>query len=283
MQTDPYDLVEPATGETPVIVEVPHAGLAMDAVTMALCVAPIEAVARDADLYVDELVNGAVEEGASVLLARMSRYVLDLNRAADDLDALAVEGGERKDRPCGLLWRTTADGRPALAAPVSRQELERRLELVYRPYHRALDAVVSRKLNRFSSVVVLSVHSMPTQTRRIDGRRVQVTADVVAGTRGRTSAGSWLLEVVGAHVRAFGWSLAYDDPYQGGATTTRLGRPERGMHAIQIELARRLYMDEQTLVPKAEGLATVRGFCRGLVAKLAQSALGSRPDRPHAH
>jgi len=100
-----------------------------------------------------------------------------------------------------------------------------------------------------------------------------VPADVVTGTLRGTTAARGLVDLVEQEARCFGFRVAHDDPYAGGATTRRLGNPP-GTHAIQIELARHLYMEEETLRRRAEGFALVRSFCRRLVAKVGAAALG---------
>src|SRR5689334_3002733 len=105
-----FEVVEPSSGESPVIVEVPHAGLSLDAETLAWTVAPAASVARDADLYVDALFADAPAEGATLLVARASRYVVDLNRSESDCDREAVEGGGKDPWPRGLIWRLTTEG-----------------------------------------------------------------------------------------------------------------------------------------------------------------------------
>lgn len=269
----PFELIEPRSGETPVIVEVPHASVLVDPVSIAHNMAPMNALARDADLYVDELMADATEVGASLLVATWSRYVLDLNRDADDFDGLAVVGGTQQNRPCGLLWRTTTRGDRALVAPVTKEEMERRLEMAYRPYHAELERLVESKRERFGLAVVLSMHSMPGPER---SKVVSsgAAADVVIGTLGRSTAQHGLIGLVESHVRGHGWTVSHDDPYAGGATTRRLGNPHHGVNALQVELARRLYMDEQTLRKIPYAFALMKSFCRGLVAKIGAAALG---------
>src|SRR6185369_7962086 len=111
--------------------------------------APARSVARDADLYVDQLFRDAPGEGAAMIVSHTSRFVVDLNRSEGDIDGDAVEGAGRAPWPRGLVWRLTTDGEPILTAPIPRHELDRRLEAVYRPYHRALAALLERKIERF--------------------------------------------------------------------------------------------------------------------------------------
>jgi N-formylglutamate amidohydrolase len=276
----PFELVEPLGPETPVIVEVPHAGLELPALFLEPLAAPARALGRDADLYVDALYDGAPAAGASMIIARASRYVVDLNRAEADVDSEVVEGG-RADLQMhhGLVWRLTSDGEPALSRKLRPEELEERLDLVWRPYHRALAALIAHKRERFGVAVVLAGHSMPSVERSSNGFRrtripaeLRARADVVPGTRGRRSADARFIDAVEAHAASRGWSVRHDDPYAGGFTTQHYGRPAEGVHAIQVELARRLYLDEATLRPN-EYFGAARAWCRELVERLGQIAV----------
>jgi len=266
-----FSVIEPTVVETPVIVEIPHAGVAVDAPSLAYLAAPATSIGRDADLYVDDLYEDAPAHGATAVVAHISRYVVDLNRGENDVDSDAVEGATSARRASrGVVWRLTSDGARALERPLPRTELERRLETYYRPYHRALARIIERKRKKFGFAVVLAAHSMPSMGRpeRSDGQ-VQ-RADLVPGTRGRTSAARSFIDAVEAHARAAHLSVAHDDPYQGGYTTSFYGRPDLNVHVIQVELARRLYMSEVSLT-KNSGFAEMRAFCTDLVSVLGRT------------
>lgn len=272
----PFEVFPPVGAETPVVVEVPHAGTHVPLAYLPQMVAPARALGRDADLLVDQLYAEAPLEGATLLVARHSRYVVDLNRSEDDVDAGTLQGAAGPPRLAhGLLWRQTTEGARALARPLHRDELEARLTAIYRPYHQALWEILEAKRARFGRVVLLAAHSMPSTGRTghggsggRDGHDVP-RADVVPGTRGRTTAAAALIDCVEAQAKAAGFSVRHDDPYRGGFTTQHYGRPAEGIHVVQVELARRLYMDEETLAPHGEAFAAVRGFCRRLVGALA--------------
>lgn len=265
-----FDLVEPTVGEVPVVVEVPHAGLYVPSEVLSNLVSPARAIARDADLFVDELYQDAPAEGATLLVAHTSRYVVDLNRAEDDVDAGVVAGDPRPARPHarGLVWRTTTDDELALVRPLNRDEYLFRLQAVHRPYHEALRGVLDRKIARFGYVILLCAHSMPSVGRAGHADAGVPRADVVPGSRGRTSAHRRVIEAVEAVGVAHGRSVEHDRPYRGGFSTSHYGRPAQKCHAIQIELARRLYLDESTL-QRNSGLTATRKLCRAFVARLA--------------
>jgi N-formylglutamate deformylase len=259
-----FDVFAPTGRAAPVVVEVPHAGLALDPESLSYCIAPACALGQDADLFVDELYSGAAALGATVLAARLSRYACDLNRAEDDLDSLTTARGTAAAAPHGVVWRRTTSGRPALVAPLSAPEIERRMKDLYRPYHQALEGLLAEKQARFGHVVLLCAHSMPSS-----GRLGERRADVVPGSRGRTTAGPAVLATVEDAAAAANFDVVHDDPYRGGFTTGHHGRPREGRHAIQVELARRTYMDETTLA-KTAGFPKAQAFCLDLVERLCR-------------
>lgn len=260
---------------TPLVVEVPHAGLSVDPESLSTLIAPACSLGRDADLYVDQLFADAPRLGAALLVSRISRYVVDLNRGEADVDALAAEGGQARPSPHGLVWRVTTEGQPALAQPVSRAELERRLTRFYRPYHATLAGLLEERRARFGFVVLLCAHSMPSRGRTGHRDAGRARADIVPGSRGRTSAAGLVIDTVDRAARDAGFSVAHDDPYRGGFSTGHYGNPARGVHAIQIEIGRNRYMDERSLAKIPGAFEEMREFCQGVTSVLASLDLAS--------
>lgn len=270
---EPFALTRPTTRALPVLVEVPHAGLEVPAEVRALLTVDDRVVLRDADAWVDALVGDVVSQGATLLTARCSRYVVDLNRDESDHDPGSVAGSTQPKgaAPRGVIWRESSEGSPVLRRPLTREEFAGRIARYHRPYHRALAAELEAMRARHGAVVMLCAHSMPATGRAQLGQAPRRRADVVPGTRGRSTAGAALIDAVDAHFRAAGLSVRHDDPYRGGATTQRYGRPAAGMHAIQVELNRDLYMDERALAPRPDAMAWLRTLCTALVAKLGDA------------
>jgi N-formylglutamate amidohydrolase len=263
-----FTFLEPRTDPTAVLVEIPHAGLELDPEALATLAAPARALGADADLYVDELYADAPDAGAALIASRMSRYVCDLNRAETDVDALAVEGGMARSSPHGFVWRTTTEGRPALLGAISPAEYQRRIERYHRPYHRRIAELIEERRARHGFAVLLCAHSMPSRGRDGHDDAGVERADIVPGTRGRTTAGAPVIALAERLAERQGFRLRHDEPYRGGFTTMHFGRPREGVHAIQIELARRLYMDERTLAKRPAEFASLRAFCKELVREL---------------
>jgi len=267
---------EPRTAVSPVVVEVPHAGLEVPDEVRPALLAPAEARKRDADIYVDKLYARAPVHGATLLVARLSRYVVDLNRAADDVDAATVVGHASSSgvQPRGVVWRTTTDGRPVLPRPLTQAELRARLARYYTPYHHALQERLVALRARHGHAIVLAGHSMPSLGRSLHADPGAHRADVVPGSCGRTSADARVIDLVDAHFRAAGLSVRHDDPYKGGFTTSHYGRPRERIHAIQVELNRALYVDEQSYVVKQPDFDELSRLLEALIEKLGALSFG---------
>lgn len=265
--TRPYVL---HVGARPVIVECPHAGLELPRELADSLASTGRERLRDADLAVDRIVARTVEVGASLLVANLSRHVVDLNRAPTDLDRLLTgEDFGRRGPPSGAIWRTGTDGRGLQKRRLDVSQVEARIAAYHQPYHDALAELV-RTVGARAPVLVLAVHSMPSTGRVAPGDRLVRRADVVPGTLSGTSASKTLIAIVERHFREEGRSVALDDPYRGAYTTALYGRPADGIHAIQLELNRALYMDEASLEVRDDDLARLAASVRSLVARLAE-------------
>ncbi len=267
-----FRLVRPRAREVPVVVEVPHASVALPEEVRASLLVSANTVRRDADSYVDELYRDAPSKGATLLSASVSRYVVDLNRDEGDVDEWSVRGAGQRERefPRGVIWRESGDGKAALRSPLSLDEFEARLARYYRPYHATLRDELTAMRARHRRVLLVAAHSMPSTGLSTRNGLLVRRADVVPGTQSRSTAAAALIDAVELHFRAAGLSVRHDDPYRGGATTLRWGRPHEGFHAIQIELNRALYMNEATGDPKPEGLAWLTALCGSLIERLAE-------------
>lgn len=270
---DGFVLTQPARGAIPVLVECPHAGLLVPAELAHAIGGSVRSRMRDADLDVDRLCEDVPSVGATLLRATISRHVVDLNRDPDDIDPLLhAEFFARRGPPRGVVWRVSTDGRPVATRPLSHSEVVDRVERYHAPYHNTLAAELDRLKREFGRVVLLAVHSMPS-TAHVPGQQAPVVrADVVPGTRGRTSAASVYIDCADALFRGAGLSIRHDDPYRGGFTTGHYGRPVDDVHAIQIELSRALYLEEVTLVRRDAGVASLRKLITTLSSELGAIA-----------
>ena len=262
--------------ELPLLVEVPHASVVVPDSVKSELAAPPDALMRDADIYVDELYANAPSLGAALLCSRVSRYVVDLNRAQDDVDSATVSDHPAPvgAQPRGVVWRATTDGRPVLTRPLTFEALRRRLGRFYVPYHEALRQTLNDLRARFGHAILLAGHSMPSRGRSLHIDAGDRRADIVPGTQGRTTADARVIDLVSEHFKQAGLSVRHDDPYKGGFATTHYGRPHDGLHAIQIEINRALYVDEDTFERRPKDFARLQVLLDELVVKLGKLELG---------
>jgi N-formylglutamate amidohydrolase len=263
----------PAAPTTAVVVSVPHAGVATHGFEATL--SPELDVRCDADLYVDRLYRLGAPDGPEVsLAARLSRFVCDLNRDADDVAPGAVpeHPTPRNADGRGFIWAVTTSGVPAISRPLSLEEWRARTAL-HATYHDALAQALGRARERFGFAILVDGHSMPSRGRAGHKDPGHARADVVPGDRDGTSCAPTLSRLVGDHFASRGYSVSFNDPYKGGYITTHHGRPADNIHAIQIELRRDLYMDETTY-----GL--VEPGCGRLTSTLSELLAALRDFRP---
>ncbi len=267
----PFSLTRAIANESPVIVEVPHAGLHVPTGPLGAHVtSDAQERLRDADIFVDQLFQDAPAVGASLLVAHWSRHVIDLNRSLRDVDAATVETSKRPPHiKYGLIWQATGRGRQLLARPLSSEAVGDLVQAVHDPYHRAIAAEIERKRKLFGRAILLAAHSMPSIDARGNRR-----ADIVPGTCGRTSASQDVVNAVDHMASTHGFVVRHDDPYRGGYTTQKYGNPDNHVDAIQVEINRSLYANEEEQRPHPN-FERIRRFADALVSRLG--ALGTKP------
>ena len=247
----PFDVTPAMEPAAPVLFASPHSGSHYPAsMQEALCV-PLIDVRRTEDAFIDELFAGAPALGASLVAASYGRSVVDLNRDPHELDAAMFHDGP--PRPCalptarveagiGCLPRVGARGEAIYGRLLSRAEGEERLVHIHDAYHLHLTAELDALRCAHGQALLIDCHSMPSLQ---PGRRT--LTDIVLGDRFGSSADPRLMARIERSFRAQGFTVARNAPYAGGYTTRRYGRPRRGIHALQVEINRGLYMDEQRI------------------------------------
>ena len=262
---------------TPVVLSVPHAGIATAGFEDALV--PHLDVRCDADLFVDRLygvsesrtdLDYEMTRALPYVVARTSRFVCDMNRHPDDVTAAIVPAhpAPRNTDGRGFVWAVTTTGSPALRHPLALAEWEAR-QHIHQAYYAAIRHALTRARAQFGFAVLIDGHSMPSVGRKGHKDTGQVRADVVPGDRDGTSCSGVLSSAVGKHFLERGFSVAFNDPYKGGFITTHHGQPRSDVHAIQIELSRDLYMDEPSFAIQPNGFARLQSTLADLVASLA--------------
>lgn len=250
----PVELRGPARAAFPLVLDSPHSGIEFPGDFNA---AVSEAELREGeDCYVDELYAGGPELGAPLLAALWPRTYLDPNRHAGDVDLDLIEGpwpGEY--RPSGkakvgkaLIWRTLEDGRPIYSKKLRIESVLRRIQGFHAPYHETIQNLLSETRSRFGRVYHINCHSMRAVAgKQSDDGEGNVRADFVLGDRDGTSCDPRFTKIVRAVLEGMGYHVKVNDPYKGVELVRAYADPGAGRHSLQIEINKRLYMDEATL------------------------------------
>jgi len=259
----------------PVLIAVPHAGRTYPPDLMARMRNPGFAIARLEDRLADGL-GAAVAQatGAQLLVAHAPRAMVDLNRAPDDVDwdmfgmarpagAVALAAGRARSG-LGLVPRRLAGLGELWKQRHSAADLEQRLAWVHQPYHAAVAAELAALRARWGVALLLDLHSMPP----LPAGQASPAARFVVGDRFGASCHGTLVAAAFAHFAREGQLAAHNRPYAGGYALDRHAAPERGIHAVQIEVDRSLYLDSR-LDSRGEGQGETIGVLSGLVRVLA--------------
>ncbi|HQR89393.1 MAG TPA: N-formylglutamate deformylase [Caulobacter sp.] len=231
-------------GDAPLIVSLPHTGTEIPPEIEAKLVSPWLA-RKDADWWVDRLYDFATDLGATVVRTAISRSVIDVNR---DPSGASLYPGQATTELCPT---TTFDGEPLYSDGIAPDdaEISRRHAAFFDPYHAALTAEIARLRQGHDRVVLYEAHSIRSLVPRLfDGPLPQFNL----GTNSGGSCDGALTTAVEAACDASGLSRVTNGRFKGGWTTRRYGQPAQGVHAIQMELACRGYMDDPTTPPTPE-------------------------------
>jgi N-formylglutamate amidohydrolase len=260
----------------PVMIAVPHAGRAYTRALLSNMRHPESAALKLEDRYVDKLARiVAHETGAGLLLAEAPRAMIDLNRAPDDVDWEMIAGARRADRApepasrrarsgLGLIPRRLPGFGELWRRRHEAQELAARISEVHAPYHARLEGMLSALRERWGAALLIDLHSMPPLTAR-GGHRA---AEFVIGDRFGTTCHGSLVGAAFAQLAQAQRLAAHNRPYAGGYVLERHARPGNGIHAMQIEIDRSIYLDERMAEP-GPGFEEVAGVIVGLVRRLA--------------
>lgn len=247
----PFRLIRPAVARIPFVFASPHSGRAYPESFVAQSRLSFDALRRSEDAFVDALFAPVAALGAPLLAAAFPRAYCDANRAPQEFDATMFEGplpftvdpaSPRVNAGLGVIPRVVREGAEIYGEKLSAAEASARLAAFYRPYHAALQALVEETEARFGLAVVVDCHSMPSAA---------AVPDIVLGDRYGVAAAPVLMRAAEDAFEAAGFHVARNVPYAGGYTTQLHGRPHRGRHALQIEINRALYLDEDKVEPAA--------------------------------
>ncbi len=247
----PFEIIEPARWRAPIVFNSPHSGSHYPIHFLRSSRLDLATLRKSEDSFVDEFIIGLAERGFAVMRARFPRSYIDVNREPYELDprmyssrlpsyantrSMRVAGG------LGTIPRVVGDAQEIYRERISAEDALRRIEALYKPYHRELRRLISRVQRQFGAVILVDCHSMPsTGASREEARR----ADLVVGDRYGASCAPVVSAVIEGTMSRLGYSVSRNKPYAGGFITEHYGHPTEGFHSVQIELNRATYLDEK--------------------------------------
>ncbi|MBI1328070.1 MAG: hypothetical protein GC136_10570 [Alphaproteobacteria bacterium] len=252
MSKENFDLWLPREEDKgPLVYDVPHAGRDYPADYNYAC--DLDALVRTEDRFMDLMLAGAEKQGIPLITAKVSRSYIDLNRPETDIDPrlLRDDGDDPYNKP-GNMWHglirrfVSFAGDKIYDRLLAAEEIEARIENVYRPYHAELKNLVDETCDRHGYCVHLNWHSMPSQLGRV------AAPDIIFGSMGGKSAPQWLLDVMADWWNMHDYDVRQNYVFRGQEITRRYGQPESNRFSVLIEINRALYLDENTYELKPE-------------------------------
>jgi N-formylglutamate amidohydrolase len=250
-ELSPFTIVEPPAWRAPIIFNSPHSGSVYPDEFLNASRIDLPGLRRSEDSFMDELIGGLSGHGFPTVTVNFPRSYVDVNREPYELDPRMFAGrlpsfaNTRSMRVAGGLGtipRVVGDGQEIYRERLSVDDALARIEALYKPYHRALRRLINKAHQAFGTVVVVDCHSMPSiGVSRDEPRR----PDVVIGDRYGTSCAPMLADMVEETMGRLGYSVGRNKPYAGGFITEHYGNPASGLHSVQLELNRAIYMDER--------------------------------------
>lgn len=284
----PYEILHPSGPAAPVVLASPHSGRRYpEDMLRASRLDPIT-LRKSEDSFVEEIFGDGPRSGAPLIHALFPRAYVDVNREPYELDprmfadplpsyvnwrTARVAGG------LGTIARIVADGHEIYRRKLTFAEAQRRIQQCYAPYHAALRRLIADAKSRFGAAILIDCHSMPSVGGPFDRDSGRPRTDIVIGDRFGEACAPAIVSLAEKFLSDRGYCVLRNTPYAGGYTTAHYGRPRNGVHSLQIEINRALYMDESR-IEKTDGIVRLRADMAALIREIASidpRAVASRP------
>ena len=286
-----FTLAEPRRGHVPLVLDSPHSGTEYPEDFG--CALPVALLRQAEDSYVDELYAAGPDVGATLIAARFPRSYIDPNRSLLDIDASLLDApwpgpavpSAKTARGIGLIWRVLDSGESIYARKLGIEEVKQRIVRYHQPYQRAVKDALDRAHHHFGAVWHLNLHSMPAVSGAISEEGPgKPRADFVLGDRDGSTCEAAFTALVGEALRSMGYQVKINDPYKGVELVRAFSDPGAGRHSLQVEVNRRLYMDERTRARTA-GFDELKRNLSRLLEQVAHYAgeRGSHACEGHDH
>lgn len=234
----------------PFFISIPHSGERVPAEATWLENLPEAVLMCDVDRFVDRLYQPAVDElNLACVKTQWHRYAIDLNRLPSDVDVESVSGSPNAAGKftTGLHWVKTTRGTRLMPGPISMPRHDQLVQKYFEPFHADVRETYEFFRERGAGKIYhLDAHSMPSKGTSAHNDPGETRADIVISDQKGVSCEPWFKDLVLSAYAQTGLKVSYNWPYYGGRVTQTYGRPQEQQHAIQVEISRALYMNEET-------------------------------------
>ena len=274
----PFLIDHPDAQSVPLVFASPHSGRDYPADFVAGARLDPVSLRRSEDGFVDDLFAAAPEFGAPLLRATFPRAFIDANREPFELDQgmfsdklpdYVNTDSSRVAAGLGTIARVVSSGQDIYPRKLTFSEAAERIRVFYRPYHEALETLIHETRKRFGYAVVVDCHSMPSIGGPLDPDVGHGRADFVVGDCFGSTCAPYITDAIECTIAGFGYAVARNKPFAGGFTTRHYGQPGDGVHTVQIEINRALYMNE-VRIEKNAGFDRVAAQMTDVIVALAQ-------------
>ncbi|WP_394199024.1 N-formylglutamate amidohydrolase [Litoreibacter albidus] len=255
MTNDAYTVTLPEVQTSSMVFASPHSGRLYSREFLRRSVLDDVQIRSSEDAFMDQLIAPATQFGVPILTATVPRAYLDLNRACDELDPAVVQGVRRRGHNpriasgLGVIPRVVANGRAIYSGKITLEEANTRIDRYWRPYHDRLGDLMAQTKQSFGRAVLVDFHSMPHEAVRAMTHSGLSRPEVVLGDRFGAAAHGDIVERIETIFLEAGLKVSRNTPFAGAYITQAYGHPSRGHHAVQVEIDRGLYMNEQHIRP----------------------------------
>ena len=275
--------------DVPVVFDSPHSGTNYPADFDTIV--PRLTLRRAEDTHVEALYAAAPDHGAALIKAEFPRSYIDANRSLLDIDAALLDStwpgpinvSKKTEKGIGLVWRLLDTGEPIYTRKLTVAEVQTRIANCYAPYHKAVRDAINAAHKHYGAVWHINCHSMPATSSVISEEGPGVLrADFVLGDRDGATCAPEFTTFVALTLRGMGYEVRVNDPYKGVELVRAYSDPAGNKHSLQIEVNRKLYMDEITREPNAN-FAKLQGDITVLIKAISGYARQHLPAHGHHH
>ncbi|MEL6253026.1 MAG: N-formylglutamate amidohydrolase [Bacteroidota bacterium] len=260
-----FQIIEPKSSFVPILLSIPHLGTAFPDEVKENYVEELANNPDDTDFFLDQLYDFASEIGITVIQANYSRWLIDLNRDPQNI-SLYKDGR----MITGLCPTSDFKENPIYRSPdlePDHEEIERRKEVYYFPYHQKINEILEGWRKQYKDVLLWDAHSIREYVKSIQQEKFP---QLILGNNDLKSADKSLIDIALKELVSNGHELTHNLPFKGGNITRSFGRPEKGIHALQLEMIKTLYMDDAEVSYHEERANNLKPLLKKTLLALSQ-------------